>query len=298
LIKINFSRNNDNKYILNGGTCKDLRIPVFGNFLEMFRYNAALNANKMIKGIDYYRGMEYPVTMLLLGERNLTNHKSKKKLLDVGSLDTPFPLSLAAKGYEVYALDTNKMVLKLENTAKKLGIYNLKSMVANATKLPFDYNSFDIVTAISALEHALPVKDGDSRVIEEIGKVLKPDGIAIITVPYNNNNFSEEWRHHSVHGKYLMRNYDKDNIYLRLIKPSGLTISKIFYICDDIDFYKLWYKLLVYLLAPISCLFAWMFLKVRVEPINAKGAVIVLEKKGKHHNQNIQVKNLAIGEEK
>jgi len=281
------------KYNLIDGISKLSGILAIREFLELLRCNAALDISRILKGIDYYRGIEYPTTMALLDNRDHTDYKIETKLLDVGSFDAPLPICFAARGYKVYALDVNKRVLKLENTAKNLGIYNLKSVIADATKLPFGYNSFDIVTAISTIEHVLPLEDGDTKAMKEIGKVLKPGGMAVITVPYK-NSFSEEWRHHPAHGKYLMRSYNEDSIHSRLIKPSGLFISKIFYFCDDIGFCKIWYKLLVYMLSPLSYLFARVFLKLKVKPINAKGIMIVLEKKENYHNHNTQVKNPSV----
>jgi len=274
-------------------TYKFSRILLIKELLELLRYNAALDISKILKGIDYYRGIEYPATMALLDNRDHTNYKIETKLLDIGSLDAPISLCFAARGYKVYALDINKRVFKLENTAKNLGISNLKSVVADATKLPFGDNSFDIVTAISTIEHILPIDDGDTRAMKEIGKVLKPSSMAIITVPYK-SKFSEEWRYHPVHGKYLMRSYDEDSVHSRLIKPSGLFVSKIFYFCDDIGFYKLWYKLLIYMFSPLSYLFARVFLKLRVKPINARGIIMILEKKKNYHNHNTEFRKTPV----
>ena len=274
-------------------TYKFSRILVIKELLELLHYSTALDVTRILKGIDYYRGIEYPATLALLNNQDRKNYNIETKLLDIGSLDAPISLCFAARGYKVYALDINKRVLKLENTAKKLGISNLRSVVADATKLPFGDNFFDIVTAISTIEHILPIENGDTIAMKEIGKVLKPNSMAIITVPYK-NKFSEDWKYHPVHGKYLTRSYDEDSVHSRLIKPSGLFVSKIFYFCDDIGFYKIWYKLLIYLLSPVSYLFARGFLKLSVKPINARGIIMILEKKKNYHDYNTEFRKPSV----
>lgn len=259
---------------------------IIRNIFELLRFTAAFNIINIIKGIDYYRVIEYPVVLSIL-ENYLDQDKNNNNLLDIGSLDTPFPLYLADKGFKVFALDINKRVISLETIAKNFNIEYLKSIIANATKLPFNDNIFDGVTAISSIEHILPLKDGDSSAIKEIGRILKPNGIAIITIPFN-DNFKEEWRYQSDHGKYLIRRYNTEEIQSRLIKQSGLDLLDLVFFCDDLKFYKIWYKFLFYIFAPISFIFALIFIKIKDKPVNAKGVVIALIKREKvvYDNKN------------
>lgn len=53
-------------------------------------------------------------------------------------------------------------------------------IVAPAEKIPFPDNSFDAVFSVSVLEHV----QGQREAVEEILRVLKPGGIAIIGVPF------------------------------------------------------------------------------------------------------------------
>ena len=50
---------------------------------------------------------------------------------------------------------------------------------ANMTQLPFENNEFDFIFASHVLEH---IKD-DIKAMEELKRVLKPQGIAILPVP-------------------------------------------------------------------------------------------------------------------
>jgi len=64
--------------------------------------------------------------------------------------------------------------------------------------------------------------DGDSVAVKEMSRVLRNRGVMVITVPYG--SFEEE-RQKGV--SYFQRVYSKEDIYERLIKPSGLDVVKI-----------------------------------------------------------------------
>ncbi|KUO42817.1 MAG: hypothetical protein APU95_02345 [Hadesarchaea archaeon YNP_N21] len=233
---------------------------------ELLKLNLRLGFKNVLTGVDYYRMIEYPIAATLL------NLKKRHKVLDIGSLVSIFPLYLGSKGVYVYAIDINEKVKKLEVHAKKLGI-NLKTTILDATNLHYPDNSFDRVTAISTIEHILPIENGDIKAMKEIGRVLKDGGLAVITVPYG-KGFSVERR-----VPFMARRYNKETIYSRLIEPSGLFPLKIFYFCDDFGFGKIWYKLLIFMFNPVSFIFSNIFLRVRLVDKNAKGAIVLLQKR-------------------
>ena len=205
--------------------------------LEMLLMNGRRSLLRLMKCIDYYRVVEYTIAVNILAPLN------EKRILDIGSLDTVFSLYLASKGAEIYCIDIDKKVYELNKDANKFRIKNLKARIMDATELKFPNNYFDAVTAISTIEHILPLKNGDTLAMKELSRVLKIGGIAVITIPYN-EKYQEMWRYHSVYGKYLMRRYNIKSIKERLIKPSNLLLKKILYFCDDINFCNIWYKLL------------------------------------------------------
>lgn len=84
---------------------------------------------------------------------------------------------------EVFGIDLNEKYLK----AAKKGLKRKKVLLkkGNALKLPFETNCFDKVIASEILEHI----DKDIMAVEEIYRVLKPGGIALISVPNKNYPF-------------------------------------------------------------------------------------------------------------
>lgn len=111
--------------------------------------------------------------------------KGGEKILDVGcgrgfylkAVSQLFPRAL------VTGLDINKNYL--EKAKEFLGNRKVKLVIGSATELPFNDKSFDRIICSELLEH---IKD-DRKAIAEIHRVLKPDGIALITVPNKNYPF-------------------------------------------------------------------------------------------------------------
>lgn len=86
----------------------------------------------------------------------------------------------------------------------------------------FDGKQFDVVLAVSTIEHVglsaygdPEDVDGDTKVMKRISGWLKPGGICYLDVPYRPD------------GKYKagsqFRAYDAPQLHQRLIEPSGLT---------------------------------------------------------------------------
>ena len=63
---------------------------------------------------------------------------------------------------------------------------------ADAAELPFDGESFDIIVSFSAIDH-IPGEDKREKVCEEIFRVTKSGGNAIITVPNKLSIFYYMW---------------------------------------------------------------------------------------------------------
>ena len=66
---------------------------------------------------------------------------------------------------------------KAANFCGNRGIANVQ--VADAVGIPYPDNTFDVAVALDVVEHV----ENDEKAISEIYRVLKPQGIAIITVP-------------------------------------------------------------------------------------------------------------------
>jgi len=113
------------------------------------------------------------------------NLKGNEKVLEIGcgrgfylkTLIDIWPM------LEVVGVDLNERYLSL---AKKF-IRNdkVKLLKADATNLPFANKTFDRIIASEVLEH---IRD-DEKAISEMYRVLRPGGIAIVTVPNRNYPF-------------------------------------------------------------------------------------------------------------
>jgi len=107
---------------------------------------------------------------------NLAN----KKLLDVGCEAGWITLQLADRGAIVTAIDLIPEPIK--QLKKLVGNRKIKLQVADATKLPFAANSFDIVLATEVIEHITRLP----KFVNGAFKVLKPGGRLLITFPNEN----------------------------------------------------------------------------------------------------------------
>ena len=72
------------------------------------------------------------------------------------------------------------IVRKDAEEAQKLSTYK-RTVIADAKKMPFKSDSFGFVFSNSVIEHI----EGIERVLDEVSRVLKPDGLFIFTVPSN-----------------------------------------------------------------------------------------------------------------
>ena len=90
--------------------------------------------------------------------------------------------------------------------------------------------------SLSVLEH-IP-DDGDSACVTEIARVLVPGGECYLTVPFwpqSRSDYVDDdavyWTKHSVaagDGKvFYQRRYSEDDLFERLIRPSGLTLKEL-----------------------------------------------------------------------
>lgn len=119
--------------------------------------------------------------------------KPTDRVLDAGCgegfyvmlLDELYPATLGeCGGVRVVGLDNDPRIL--EQAKKWVGEKsNIRLLVGDVTKLPFDNESFDKIILSEVLEH---VPD-ESRALSEIYRVLKPGGILGITVPNHNYPF-------------------------------------------------------------------------------------------------------------
>lgn len=115
------------------------------------------------------------------------NAKKGDSILDLGGASAIFSFYLASKGCSVACVDNDwgchGIVYNARFVAKRmhwpLKVYNRDL----AQPLPFDDNSFDKIFCVCVLEHL--TSEVRKKVAKEIGRVLKPGGIAALTFDYD-----------------------------------------------------------------------------------------------------------------
>jgi len=143
----------------------------------------------------------------------------KLKILDVGCAGTTLPIELASQGHEVYGIDG--MPYRKQQ--------NFTFIQGTLEYMPFNNDFFDIVTAVSTIEHVGlgrygdPISpEGDKKAVEEIKRVVKPEGRIVITIPSGKDAIC-----YSKDGIPLHRVYSPISL-IKLL--SGLKILEISYI--------------------------------------------------------------------
>lgn len=96
-----------------------------------------------------------------------------KKILDVGAGTGRVSLPLALAGAQVTALDVSEKILEVLKRKNK----KIATVVGEAENLPFENESFDIVTAAFLVVH---LKD-PKIFFDEVYRVLKPDGLFLVS---------------------------------------------------------------------------------------------------------------------
>jgi 2-polyprenyl-3-methyl-5-hydroxy-6-metoxy-1,4-benzoquinol methylase len=99
----------------------------------------------------------------------------KNRLLDLGSAWGVFAERLSGAGYDVTASDLDERSLKM---IRDRGLKAVRLDVVEE-KFPFADGEFDVVTCCELIEH---IKH-PANMLGEIGRVLKPDGILVISTP-------------------------------------------------------------------------------------------------------------------
>lgn len=126
------------------------------------------------------------------------------KVLDVGCNDGTFIQMLKERRKcDVTGIDLSETAL--EEAKKK----NLNVMIADVEKLPFDDNTFDVITCMEVLSHLFDPE----KAVSEMRRVLKKSGIFLGSCPHKNlENYA--WDDKRLHRRY----FDTDELHSLLQK--------------------------------------------------------------------------------
>lgn len=142
------------------------------------------------EGIAYHKTRE-----IILASRHLPIDQPHALILDLGTGKNSLPLYWSSLGASVIVLDGSMYGFScLQQVEREMETAQIKRDISyisgDMRLLPFQSDSIDAISALCAIEH-LP-GDGDVDTLNEIHRVLKPGGTAIITVETNQKHF-ETW---------------------------------------------------------------------------------------------------------
>ena len=101
-----------------------------------------------------------------------------KKVLDIGCWSGQFEKLAVKEAKEIVGIDPDEGAIKFAKRTIKGATF----LQGSAVDLPFKDKSFDVVTFMDVIEHV--PKNSELKCIEEIYRVLKPDGILFLCTPY------------------------------------------------------------------------------------------------------------------
>lgn len=136
----------------------------------------------MIIDENYIQYLKY-----LLLERFVT---SESVCLDIGIANGLFAVPIAPKVKEVHGIDISQPMLEeCQLNIEKAKLKNVHTYERSATDVQFDDATFDVVYSYSTL---LLVPDVQ-RAYQEIVRVLKPNGIALLDITGKQNLSQKHW---------------------------------------------------------------------------------------------------------
>ena len=150
---------------------------------QFYKYEGKLATYPIIKFIDKY------------------SNKCRGKLVDIGCGNKPY--------LRYFSLINEYNGVDIDN--------NEADIVANAESLSIKSNSIDIVLCNQLIEHV----SEPSKIIVEINRILKEEGILILTAPQMGRLHGEPndyYRYTKWGLKYLLK---KNNMKIELIEPHG-----------------------------------------------------------------------------
>jgi ubiquinone/menaquinone biosynthesis C-methylase UbiE len=160
------------------------------------------------------------------------------KILDVACGDGALSLKIAKKGYEAHGIDMSIYSIK---RAKCLGCKrDCHFVVADAEQLPYKNKSFDRIVCSSSLEHF----SNDVKALKEMNRVLKPNGIVVLTTDSSSYPMEETLRS-KYRSRFNVVNYYNSEEVSHRFERSGFKLLSNKYLINSVlttFFYRLFVK--------------------------------------------------------
>ena len=193
----------------------------------------------LVQPIPYWRSLEY---------RLVWKHAAftrEDRILDVGSpkllsiyLAERIQAEVISTDIDPYFVEDYRALRRMRHLPED----RFRIEVEDGRQLSYPSNSFSKVYSISVIEH-IP-DGGDARCLAEIGRVLRPGGTCLITVPFWPTS-TEEYRDPNFYwvgssttrpdGRvFFQRRYSLRDLYERLIRPSGLELTTMQFVGEKV----------------------------------------------------------------
>ena len=153
----------------------------------------------------------------------------KGRILEIGCGNCRNLLEFSKQGFDCYGIDFSKEMLKQAASFAKQNKIKLKLKYGRAQLIPFQKGSLDYVLSIAVIHHLK--KEDHLRALNEIFRVLKPNGKAIISAwnkPLKALFKKEELVPWKINDKKYYRYYYFFSYFelKRLIRKAGFRIIK------------------------------------------------------------------------
>jgi SAM-dependent methyltransferase len=200
---------------------------------ELVRYSIALGGRALVRGggseaawrvwmpLDIDRVVELPWTGRMVAAARATRvlDLASPKLLACWLADQTPAVVVATDLWSAEIERWRRLIRAADPSGSRYRRLMLET--ADGTALHYADASFDVAYSISVIEH-IP-GSGDGEAMSELGRVLRPGGLLVLTFPYR-KRLEEEWVKHDVYGErfegeplFFSRHYSSKAVQERLL---------------------------------------------------------------------------------
>ena len=244
---------------------------------DFWKFCFRLDLREKLRGVDYFRFYEFPTFY------NWMEMESAHSVLDLGCGCSLFPLYCATRHPDIdyTTLDIDPHAVEWQERMKsRLGSPpNLTLLQGDSTAIELESDSFDRVVNLGSIEH-IP-EQGDLMTAAEMGRVCKPGGLLVYSIPYSYEGCEQET---TDHWEGFERRYDDRMLEERIIQPSGCEeVARAYFGEPGYRFSEFWYPLPFLLKLPFRHLLPraserWLKTMPPEDRTRACGVQVVLKK--------------------